>query len=116
MLQFSEQRGVANLIVIKGGGEERSDGHGRVISGGARKIDPTIPFALSAGGRFTNACGISVVSRDCALVEFIATDDIFTTNIAFGGVDMRDATITLSGSGRLAQARWEGPRLTLRHS
>ena len=40
------------------------------------------------------------------LVEFVATDDIFTTNIAFGGPDRQDAYITLSGTGRLVKTRW----------
>lgn len=60
-------------------------------------------------------CGISVISPEGELVEFVATDDIFTTNIAFGGVDMMDAYITLSGSGRLVKARWNRPGLKLRY-
>ena len=49
------------------------------------------------------------------LVEFVATDDIFTTNICFGGADMRDAWITLSGTGRLARTRWNRPGLKLQY-
>jgi gluconolactonase len=59
--------------------------------------------------------GISVVSPDGALVEFIATDDIFTTNICFGGADMMDAWITLSGTGRLVKTRWNRPGLKLEY-
>ena len=58
-------------------------------------------------------CGISVVSPDGGLVEFIPTDDIFTTNICWGGVDMCDAYITLSSTGRLVKARWPRPGLKL---
>lgn len=57
--------------------------------------------------------GISVVSPDGDLVEFVATDDIFTTNICFGGDDMRDAYLTLSGTGRLVKTRWNRPGLKL---
>jgi gluconolactonase len=57
--------------------------------------------------------GISVVSPEGALVEFVAVPDFFTTNIAFGGPDMRTAWITLSGSGRLAKMRWPRPGLKL---
>ena len=32
-------------------------------------------------------CGISVVAPDGTLVEFVATDDPFTTNICGGGDD-----------------------------
>lgn len=60
-------------------------------------------------------CGISVVSPQGDLVEFVATDDIFTTNICFGGADMQDAWITLSGSGRLAKTRWNRPGLKLQY-
>jgi gluconolactonase len=43
----------------------------------------------------------------------IATDDLMTTNIAFGGGDMKDAYVTLSSSGRLAKMRWDRPGLRL---
>lgn len=59
--------------------------------------------------------GISVISPQGDLVEFVATDDIFTTNIAFGGDDMRDAYICLSGSGRLVRRRWARPGLRLQY-
>lgn len=39
--------------------------------------------------------------------------DPITTNIAFGGADMRDAFVTLSGTGRLARMRWPEPGLKL---
>ncbi|ESZ87266.1 MAG: glconolactonase [Blastomonas sp. CACIA14H2] len=50
--------------------------------------------------------GISVVSPDGELVEFVATDDPFTTNICFGGPDLKTAYITLSGTGRLVKVDW----------
>jgi gluconolactonase len=59
-------------------------------------------------------CGISVVSPAGELVEFVATDDIFTTNICWGGPDMRTAYVTLSGTGRLAAIDWPRPGLKLR--
>ena len=57
--------------------------------------------------------GISVVSPAGELVEFVGTDDIFTTNICWGGEDRMDAYVTLSGSGRLARTRWKRPGLKL---
>ncbi|MGQ0531427.1 MAG: SMP-30/gluconolactonase/LRE family protein [Caulobacteraceae bacterium] len=39
--------------------------------------------------------------------------DPIVTNIAFGGADMRDAYITLSGTGQLIKARWPEPGLKL---
>ena len=58
-------------------------------------------------------CGISVISPQGELVEFVATPDIFTTNICWGGADRRDAYITLSGTGKLAKMRWPRPGLKL---
>lgn len=40
-------------------------------------------------------------------------DESYVTNIAFGGEDMRDAYITLSGTGRLVKTHWEEPGLRL---
>lgn len=74
-------------------------------------------LAVEANGNICVATigesGISVVSPGGELVEFVATDDAFTTNIAFGGEDLRDAYITLSGTGRLVKARWARPGLRL---
>lgn len=76
-------------------------------------------LAVEAGGNVCVATigesGISVVSPAGELVEFIATPDIFTTNIAFGGEDMRDAYITLSGTGKLVKTRWARPGLKLEY-
>ena len=35
------------------------------------------------------------------------------TNIAFGGEDMMDAYVTLSGTGKLIKCRWPEPGLKL---
>ena len=39
--------------------------------------------------------------------------DLITTNICFGGADMRDAYITLSSTGKLIKTRWPEPGLKL---
>lgn len=74
-------------------------------------------LGVEAGGNVCVAtigeCGISVISPAGELVEFVATDDIFTTNICWGGPDLRDAYVTLSGSGRLVRRRWPRPGLKL---
>jgi gluconolactonase len=57
--------------------------------------------------------GISVVSPAGELVEFVATDDPFTTNICWGGADRRTAYVTCSGTGRLVAAPWARPGLEL---
>ena len=92
---------------------------------------PGIPLYRPAGYKFFDSlgveesgnicvatigeCGISVVSPAGELVEFVPTDDIFTTNICWGGEDMRDAYVCCSGTGRLVEARWPRPGLRLAH-
>ena len=50
--------------------------------------------------------GITIVSPDGERVEHVATGDVFTTNICFGGEDLKTAYITLSGTGRLVSTDW----------
>jgi len=57
--------------------------------------------------------GITVVSPDGASTEHVATGDPLTTNICFGGKDLRTAYITLSGTGRLVATQWPRPGLRL---
>lgn len=59
--------------------------------------------------------GITVVSPSGALVDFVATDDPFTTNICWGGRAMRTAFVTLGGSGRLVTRAWDRPGLKLHY-
>lgn len=60
-------------------------------------------------------CGISVISPTGELVEFVQTADPFTTNICFGGADMQDAWLCLSGTGKLAKMRWPRKGLKLHY-
>ena len=50
--------------------------------------------------------GITVISPAGELVEHVATGDLLTTNICFGGPDLRTAYITCSGTGQLLTMRW----------
>jgi len=76
-------------------------------------------LALEAGGNVCVASlgtgGICVVSPAGEEVGFVPTDDPVTTNIAFGGADLRTAYITLSSSGRLVSAEWPRAGLALAH-
>jgi gluconolactonase len=45
--------------------------------------------------------GISVIAPDGRLCSHMPLPDCYTTNLCFGGHDMRTAYVTLSGSGRL---------------
>lgn len=73
-------------------------------------------LAVEANGNVCSATllngGITVFAPDGPF-EHVAFPDPLTTNICFGGADMRDAYITLSGTGKLVKARWPRPGLRL---
>ena len=57
--------------------------------------------------------GITSISPDGANVEHLPTGDPLTTNICFGGDDLRTAYITCSGTGRLVATDWPRPGLAM---
>jgi gluconolactonase len=57
--------------------------------------------------------GITVISPQGVMIEQHATADAFTTNICFGGADLKTAYVTLSSSGRLVSAEWPRSGLPL---
>jgi gluconolactonase len=101
------------------------------VDGTAGPGGPGIPLYRPAGYKFFDslgieACGnicvatigesgISVISPQGELVEFVPTPDIFTTNICWGGEDLRTAYITLSGTGQLISMPWARPGLKLNY-
>lgn len=73
-------------------------------------------LAVEADGRVVVATlvngGMTTFTPDGGF-EHLALPDLFPTNICFGGADMRDAYVTLSGTGKLAKLRWPRPGLKL---
>jgi gluconolactonase len=57
--------------------------------------------------------GITVISADGTRLHQVPVPDKLTTNICFGGADLKDAYITLSETGRLIRMRWNAPGLRL---
>ena len=57
--------------------------------------------------------GITIVSPEGVLVDFVPADDPFTTNICWGGADLTTAFVTLGGTGRLVKREWPRPGLAL---
>lgn len=76
-------------------------------------------LAVEAGGKVCVATiingGITAIDPDGS-IEHFAFPDLITTNICFGGADMRDAWITCSSTGKLYKARWPRPGLKLNFS
>jgi len=91
---------------------------GRLLAGpgGYQRFDS---LALDADGNVCVATlingGITVISPDGARVEHIPMPDRYTTNICFGGPELRTAFITLSMSGRLVATEWPRPGLALQY-
>ena len=89
---------------------------GRLITcdGGLRTFDS---LAIEANGNICVATlvtgGITVANPDGGTMDFIATDDPFTTNICFGGSQLRTGYITLSWQGNLVTTNWPRPGLPL---
>ena len=57
--------------------------------------------------------GITIISPDGTSIEHLPTGDAATTNICFGGPDLRTAYITASLTGRLLKTPWPRPGLPL---
>jgi gluconolactonase len=76
-------------------------------------------LALEANGNICVATlahgGITVVAPDGGSAEHVPMPDFHTTNICFGGPDLRTAYITLSGSGVLVAVDWPRPGLRLEY-
>jgi gluconolactonase len=57
--------------------------------------------------------GITVIAPSGEVLEHVSTGDPLTTNICFGGADLRTAFITCSGTGQLVAMDWPRPGLRL---
>jgi gluconolactonase len=102
-------------------------GHGGLLAGpGGGKLLAGLPgyqlFDSMAVDGAGNVCvatlvngGITVISPDGTSVELIPTGDPLTTNICFGGPDLRTAYITLTGLGKLVAMDWPRPGLKLHY-
>ena len=73
-------------------------------------------LAVEAGGKVCVATiingGITAFDPDGS-TEHYAFPDLITTNICFGGDDMRTAWVTCSSTGKLFKCRWPRPGLRL---
>jgi gluconolactonase len=76
-------------------------------------------LAVDAAGNICVATlyngGITVISPDGTRIEHVAMPDFLTTNICFGGPELRTAFITLSSTGRLVALPWQRPGLPLHY-
>jgi gluconolactonase len=73
-------------------------------------------LAVEADGRIAIgaiADGIAVVTPEGSEIDVYPVPGDVTTNVAFGGRDLRRAVITLSRSGSVIETRWPRPGLPL---
>lgn len=77
-------------------------------------------LAVEEEGNVAVAClrrgGIVVISPQGEMVETVPFEDPYTTNICFGGPDMRSAFVTLSSHGQLVRLPWARAGLRLNAS
>ena len=93
--------------------------NGGVLVAGFSKYQRFDSLAVEADGNICVATlingGVSVISPDGELVDFIATADPYCTNICFGGPDLKTAYLTLSGTGQLVSMPWPRAGLPLHY-
>jgi gluconolactonase len=91
---------------------------GRLVGcpGGYQRFDS---MAVDGSGNICVATlingGITVFSPDGKGWKHIPMPDLYTTNICFGGPNLRTAYVTLSGAGKLVAFEWERPGLRLNY-
>jgi gluconolactonase len=91
---------------------------GRIVAGlgGYGRFDS---LAVSSSGNVCAAtvegCSIAEISPATGLLRHHAVPDMLTTNICFGGPDLRTAYVTLSHTGCLGSMDWHEPGLRLVH-
>jgi gluconolactonase len=61
------------------------------------------------------AGAITVIAPHGEVLEQVSIGDPLTTNICFGGPDLRTALVTCSGTGQLVAFEWPRPGLRLAH-
>jgi gluconolactonase len=91
---------------------------GRLVCGlpGFHRFDS---LAVTGSGRIciatlSTGC-ITIIDADGGTYRQVSVPDPLTTNICFGGPDLKTAYITLSGTGRLLEMEWEEPGLRLNY-
>jgi len=91
----------------------RAGGRGTCVAATRGSFDS---LAVEADGRVVVAAirdGLCVVDPESGSYEYVALPDAITTNVCFGGPDVRTAYATLSRSGRLVSLPWPRPGLRL---
>jgi gluconolactonase len=92
---------------------------GRLVAGlpGFQRFDS---LAVDANGNICVATlvtgAITVISPSGQVLRQVMVPDVYPTNIAFGGADLKTAYITLSAAGQLASMPWPDPGLKLNYN
>jgi gluconolactonase len=93
--------------------------HGAAIHGRAGPGQFLDSLAVDSGGYVCIASpvagGILVFPPEGGAPEHIPLPDFMTTNICFGGPDLKTAFVTLGSSGRLVSIPWPRPGVRLHH-
>jgi len=88
------------------------DAYGKVIGRPGLDLRRRELCTLAAVATLTTG-SITEFSPAGDLVREVKMPDVYSTNMCFGGPDMRTAYITLSDTGRLGMMQWPEPGLKL---
>jgi gluconolactonase len=92
---------------------------GRLVAGlgGYQRFDSLAVDALGNICVATLITGtVTSIAPDGRIVRQVTMPDPVTTNICFGGADLRTAFVTLSGTGRLVALAWPEAGLRLNYN
>lgn len=91
--------------------------HGGWLVGNTKGFRNFDSLAVDANGKICVATlmdgGITVIAPDGSSVDHVEMPDPYTTNICFGGPDLKTAFITQSLTGKLIACDWPTPGLPL---
>ena len=98
-------------------GEIRKVTDGEAMLAGCANFQMFDSLAVDGAGNICVATlingGITIIPPEGGTPRHVPVPDPMTTNICFGGADLRTAYITASMSGRLLACEWETPGLAL---
>jgi gluconolactonase len=92
-------------------------GHGGLLLHGLAGMQLLDSLAVDSAGNVVVGTlvngGLTVISPEGEVVDFVAIPDVLVTNVCFGGEDLRTAFVTCSGTGKLVSFPWPRPGLPL---
>jgi gluconolactonase len=98
-------------------GKPNPVGHGGMLLHGLAGMQLLDSLAIDSAGNVVVGTlvngGLTAISPEGEVVDFVALPDVLVTNVCFGGEELRTAFVTCSGTGKLVSLPWPRPGLPL---